>query len=363
VPSIPTSPAATPSAPPPAGLADIAKRVEHRLKALLDDERKRWADLDADLAEPLDRLTEAVLAGGKRLRPAFVRWGFVGAGGDAADDATVVDAGAAFEMLHTFALIHDDVVDGSDTRRGLPALHVRFEADHADGRHRGSPARYGEGVAVLVGDLAHVYADVLTAAFSPPARRVWDELRVELNIGQYLDVLGTARGDTDPDRAGRIARYKSAKYTIERPLHLGAALAGRLDELAGCYTAFGIPLGEAFQLRDDLLGVFGDRSVTGKPVGDDLREGKPTLLLATAVARAGPEQRARLDLVGSPDLDAEGVATCQQVLVDTGAVAEIEREIGRRRARAIDVITSAPITEPARAALLDLAWYVTARDR
>jgi geranylgeranyl diphosphate synthase, type I len=363
VPSIPTSPAASPSAPPPAGLTEIAERVEHRLSALLDDERKRWADLDPDLAEPLDRLTEAVLAGGKRLRPAFVHWGFAGAAGPARDDTTVVDAGAAFEMLHTFALIHDDVVDGSDIRRGLPALHVRFQADHVDGGHRGEPARFGEGVAVLVGDLAHVYADVLTGDFPSPARRVWDELRIELNIGQYLDVLGTARGDTDPDQAGRIARYKSAKYTIERPLHLGAALAGRLDELAGCYSAFGVPLGEAFQLRDDLLGVFGDCSVTGKPVGDDLREGKPTLLLASAVARARPDQRDRLALVGSPDLDDDDIAVCQQVLIDTGAVAEIEREIGRRRSLAIGELADAPIDEAARVALTELAWYVTARDR
>jgi geranylgeranyl diphosphate synthase type I len=347
---------------PPAGLADIAKRVEHRLATLLDAERARWSQLDPDMAEPLDRLTDAVLAGGKRLRPAFVHWGFAGAA-DSVEDDTVVDAGAAFEMLHTFALIHDDVVDDSDTRRGLPAMHTRFGAIHAAGGYRGESSRFGEGVAVLVGDLAHVYADVLTAAFGPAARRVWDELRIELNVGQYLDVLGSARGDTDPVRAARIARYKSAKYTIERPLHLGAALAGRLSELAGAYTAYGVPLGEAFQLRDDVLGVFGDQAVTGKPVGDDLREGKPTPLLALAVARARPDERDVLARVGSPDLDEDDIARCQQVLVDTGAVAEIEAEIERRRAGAVGVIATAPIGEPARSALVELAWYVTARDR
>jgi geranylgeranyl diphosphate synthase type I len=363
VPSTPRPPAGTPTGPPPAGLADIAKRVEHRLAALLDGERARWSGLDPDLAEPLDRLTDAVLAGGKRLRPAFVHWGFVGAAEESVDDALVVDAGAAFEMLHTFALIHDDVVDDSDTRRGQPSLHIRFEAHHAAGGYLGESDRFGEGMAVLVGDLAHVFADVLTAEFPPPARRVWDELRIELNIGQYLDVLGTARGETDPERAGRIARYKSAKYTIERPLHLGAALAGRLDELADCYTAYGVPLGEAFQLRDDVLGVFGDQSVTGKPVGDDLREGKPTLLLAEAVARASAPQQTLLALVGSPELDDIDIARCQQILIDTGAVAEIEREIERRRERAIDVIGTAPIAAAARSALVELAWYVTARDR
>jgi geranylgeranyl diphosphate synthase type I len=362
VPSIPTSPPATPTEPP-AGLADIAKRVEHRLATLLDAERARWSTLDRDLAEPLERLTEAVLAGGKRLRPAFVHWGFAGVADELADDATVVDAGAAFEMLHTFALIHDDVVDDSDTRRGLPALHVRFGALDAAQGYQGGPQRFGEGVAVLVGDLAHVYADVLTAAFPTAARQVWDELRIELNIGQYLDVLGTARRDTDPVRAARIARYKSAKYTIERPLHLGAALAGRYEDVAPAYTAYGIPLGEAFQLRDDVLGVFGDQSVTGKPVGDDLREGKPTPLLAAAVARARPGQRALLGLVGSPDLDDADVARCQQILIDTGALAQIEGEIERRRSEAVAAIAAAPVSEPARDALVELAGYVTARDR
>jgi geranylgeranyl diphosphate synthase type I len=362
VPSIPTSPPATPTEPP-AGLADIAKRVEHRLATLLDAERSRWSTLDRDLAEPLDRLTEAVLAGGKRLRPAFVHWGFAGVADELADESNVVDAGAAFEMLHTFALIHDDVVDDSDTRRGLPAIHVRFGGLDAARGYQGGAQRFGEGMAVLVGDLAHVYADVLTAAFGPAARLVWDELRIELNIGQYLDVLGTARRDTDPVRAARIARYKSAKYTIERPLHLGAALAGRYDDAAPAYTAYGIPLGEAFQLRDDVLGVFGDRSVTGKPVGDDLREGKPTPLLAAAVARARPGQRALLGLVGSPDLDDADVARCQQILIDTGALAQIEGEIERRRSEAIASIAAAPVAEPARDALIEMAWYVTARDR
>jgi geranylgeranyl diphosphate synthase type I len=350
----------------PADLAAIARRTEHRLVELLAGERARWSELDPDLAEPLDRLTDAVTAGGKRLRPAFVHWGFAGADDAALHNGAapaVVDAGAALEMLHTFALIHDDVVDDSDTRRGLPAMHMCFGAHHLAGGYRGEATRFGEGVAVLVGDLAHVYADVLAVGFPPAAMAVWNELRIELNIGQYLDVLGTARGDTDPARAARIARYKSAKYTIERPLHLGAALAGRLDDLADAYSRYGVPLGEAFQLRDDVLGVFGDEAVTGKPVGNDLREGKPTPLLALAVARASAAQRAMLELVGWPDLDRGDIDRCQQILVDTGAVAEIESEIERRRDVAIGAIAAAPIGEAARSALVDLAWYVTARDR
>jgi geranylgeranyl diphosphate synthase type I len=349
-------------AAPPAGLGTIGGHVEQRLRSLLTVEAERWAGLDPDLAEPLGLLTDMVLSGGKRLRPAYVHWGFVAAGGDPADPRPV-DAGAAFELLHTFALVHDDVVDDSSTRRGRPALHVDFEAIHDVRGFRGEARRFGEGVAVLVGDLAHVYADVLAQGFPPEATTVWNELRVELNVGQYLDLLGTARGDTDGLGARRVARYKSAKYTIERPLHVGAALGGRLAELGPTLSAYGVPLGEAFQFRDDLLGVFGDSSVTGKPVGDDLREGKPTALLALAVERADAEQRAQLELAGSADFDDTDVARAQQILVDTGAAAAIETEIGDLRDEAIAAITAADLPAAAVDALVELAWFVTARDR
>lgn len=356
-PSHVTKPTATPTT-----VLEVAARVDARLARLLDEETARWAGLDADLAEPLARLRELVLAGGKRLRPTFCHWGFVAAGGDP-DDEVVAELGAAFELLHAFALIHDDVVDDSDTRRGRPALHASFAARHRDDGLRGEQRRFGEGVAVLIGDLAHVYADVLVGGLRPDALALWNELRIELNVGQYLDVLATAQGDTDPGRAHRIARYKSAKYTIERPLHLGAAVAGGLGPLEASFTAYGIPLGEAFQLRDDLLGVFGDASVTGKPVGDDLREGKPTPLLSLAVARAGAAERTVLEGIGRRDLGPADIVALQEVFVSTGARDAIEDEIGDLRARAIAAIGDAPIDDTTRAALVELAWFVTARER
>ncbi|MGH2685077.1 MAG: polyprenyl synthetase family protein, partial [Actinomycetota bacterium] len=208
----------------PASLETIAARVDTRLRALVEQEVRRWAQLDVDLVAPLESLARLVLGSGKRLRPAFCHWGYVGAGGDP-DDERVVDAGAAFEMLHAFALIHDDVMDGSPTRRGAQTTHLEFAAHHAVDGWRGEARRFGEGVAILVGDLAFVYADLLMRGAPDSALDVWNELRVELNIGQYLDILGTARGDTDHAGARRIASYKSGKYTVERPLHLGAALA------------------------------------------------------------------------------------------------------------------------------------------
>ncbi len=342
----------------------IAGAVEGRLREVLDGEIDRWAAIDPDLVDPLEALGRLVLGGGKRLRPAFCHWAYVGAGGDPAT-GTTVDAGAAFELLHAFALMHDDVMDGSATRRGTPTIHVEFTGQHAEGGWRGEGRRFGEGVAILVGDLAGVYADRMLDGAPPAARQVWDELKIELNVGQYLDVLGTARGGTDLATARRIARYKSGKYTIERPLHLGAALAGRLDELRAPLTAYGDPLGEAFQLRDDVLGSFGDSAVTGKPVGDDLREGKPTPMLAIAVDRVGadPAATALLDRVGAPDLTGDEVAALQALLASSGARQEIETTIQALTDRAVEAIAAAPITDEARAALVELARYVASRER
>lgn len=344
----------------PADLVGIAKRVEVRVGALLADERLRWSALDPTLAEPIQALADLVMAGGKRLRPAFCHWGFVGAGGDPTDPA-VVDAGAAFELLQGFALVHDDVMDGSAVRRGAPAVHRRFVERHEAAGWAGEPRRFGEGAAILVGDLALVYADRVLPDGPPELARLWDELRVELNIGQYLDLAGTVTGRSDRANAHRIARYKSGKYTIERPLQLGAILAGRPD-LVEPLARYGDPLGEAFQLRDDVLGVFGDSARTGKPVGDDLREGKPTLLLAVAHERTIDGQRELLGRVGDPDLDGVTVARLQQLLVDSGALAEVEAEIATLAARAVAGLDGIAVTAEARRALRDLAAFVVARD-
>jgi geranylgeranyl diphosphate synthase, type I len=217
-------------------------------------------------------------------------------------------------------------------------------------------------VAILVGDLSHVYADVLLGDVTADAAAVWHDLRLELNVGQYLDLLATARADRDRATAHRIARYKSGKYTIERPLHVGAALAGRLADLQASLSAYGDPLGEAFQLRDDVLGAFGDPAVTGKPVGQDLREGKPTPMLAAAAERAGDGYAGLLERVGDPRLSDGDVAALQQLLVDTGALDEIEALIDRLTTRAIDAIDAADIAPGARDELVDLARFVASRD-
>lgn len=356
------SPRARVAAPPPS-LAAVGARAVARVLELLDTEITRWRSVAPVLAEPLGRLRELVAAGGKRLRPAFAAWGYAGAGGSI-DERAVVDAGAALELLHAFALVHDDVMDGSERRRGLPAIHRRFADVHAASSWRGDPRRFGAGAAILVGDFALVYADRLLGAVPAEARTIYNELRVELCVGQFLDLSSTAKGDRDAGQARTIEWYKSGKYTVERPLHLGAALAGRRTDLGPSLSAFGLPLGEAFQMRDDLLGVFGDESVTGKPVGDDLREGKLTPLVAHAVERVGRGPGAALlDRIGSADLRPDEVAALRELFVVCGARDEVEREIDELVAESLDALARVSITAEARAALAELGAYAAWRDR
>jgi geranylgeranyl diphosphate synthase type I len=345
----------------PAALEPVAARVDQRIAGLLDAEIERWRAVDEALAQPLEALRAFVAAGGKRLRPAFSHCAFVGAGGDPADEVAV-DAAAALELVHTFALVHDDVMVGSATRRGLAAVHEDFADRHRGAGWRGEPRRFGEGMAILIGDFAVVYADMLVRAASAAARAIFDELRIELCVGQSLDLIGTAAASTEPALAERIATFKSGKYTVERPLHLGAALAGRAD-LTPALSAIGLPLGQAFQLRDDMLGAFGDADVIGKPVGDDLREGKPTPLVAMAYARATDGDRDLLRRLGSSDLSAAEVEELRAVFVRTGAVEAIEIEIERLVSDARIAIADAPLRPEATAWLDELAVYVAWRDR
>ncbi len=350
------------SGSPPPSLRALAARVDVRLDEFLAAERRRWAEFDDELAHPIDEIRRLVLSGGKRLRPAFCHWGYVGAGGGE-NDQIDIDAGAAFELMHAFALFHDDVMDDATSRRGQPTTHTVASELHGRDGWAGESRRFGEGVAILVGDLAFVYADQLLEEASAEASQIWNELRIELNIGQYLDILGGVRRTRDVETAERICRYKSGKYTIERPLHLGAALAapGRTAELLPHLSNYGLPLGDAFQMRDDVMGAFGDEAVTGKPVGGDLIEGKPTPLLARATRRATAAQLEVLQLVGDPDMDVAAVRRVQDVIVETGALDELEAHIATLTDTAVASLDAAPITEHVKTELVELAIYVSRR--
>jgi geranylgeranyl diphosphate synthase, type I len=368
---------------PPVDRHGLRSRVSAELTACLDHQEALLEKVSADLAPVVVALRD-FLDGGKRMRPAFCYWGWQAAGGDQGQEqertdseAAVVRAAASLELLQASALIHDDYMDGSDTRRGAPAIHRRFEALHRRGGWEGEPGRFGAAAAILLGDITLTWCDELfTRCGLDPARihaarPVFDLMRTEVMAGQYLDVVAQARGlsaSTPREalaRARTVIQYKSAKYTVERPLQLGAALAtGTADgPVAAALSRYGLPLGEAFQLRDDVLGVFGDPAATGKPAGDDLREGKQTVLVALAAQRAGAAQlRALRAGLGDPALDEAGVERLRSIIAQTGALDEVEERIAALTDAALAALDEAPVTALAREVLGELAVAATERN-
>jgi geranylgeranyl diphosphate synthase type I len=349
----------------PLDAEDLRVRVQKALDDFLGRQAPGLDAISVELAPFTEAITD-LLRGGKRLRAAFAYWGWRGAGG--ADCEPAVAAATALELLHACALVHDDVMDASDTRRGMPAVHRRFAGLHRSNGWVGSPESFGTGAAILLGDLCLSWADeaLLSCGLGPEAilraMPVYDRMRTELMTGQYLDLLEQARGGGSVSRAMNVVRFKSAKYTVERPLHVGGLLAGADPALLDTFSRYGIPLGEAFQLRDDVLGVFGDPERTGKPAGDDLREGKRTVLVATAHEHASPAQAALLRRhLGDPDLDDEGVAALREVITDTGALAGSEVLIGALTQEAVGALDGADLAPEARTVLVDLAHAATTR--
>jgi geranylgeranyl diphosphate synthase type I len=315
------------------GPDDLSRFRDDAARELARFVERRRAELTAvgpDLAPFLDAAADFV-AGGKRLRAAFCLAGWLVAGGDP-DEPAIVTAAASLEWLQGSALVHDDLMDGSDTRRGHPSAHRAFEAEHR-GRGEdavGDPERFGLAASVLLGDLMLSWADEQLRASGlprvPEALRYLDLCRSEVVAGQYLDVLAQTRPAVSVEEAMTIVRFKAGSYTVERPLHIGAALAGAGDDLIAGLSAVAVPLGQAFQLRDDVLGVFGDPATTGKPAGDDLREGKRTVLVARAAELGSDDDRRQLArLLGTR----EGVEPLTELVVSTGALAAVERDIAR----------------------------------
>ena len=361
--------------PTPRALTDVDD-VRGRIDALLDDYVTRLRSTVVAIGSDAGPLADAVaqmLSGGKRLRAAFCYWSWRAHGGrvGTADEASVLRVGAALELFQAAALFHDDVMDDSDTRRGFPAAHRTFAARHAQESWDGDAVRFGHSAAILLGDLALVaseeeFSAAVTGVPTPSAARaraVFDLMRTEVTVGQYLDVLAQAlpwstRAGADEARAREVIRAKSARYSVEHPIVLGAALAGAGDDELEACRAIGLPLGEAFQLRDDLLGVFGDPAATGKPAGDDLREGKRTVLVARAVDRARSTHDTRtLELVdrvlGDRDADDEAVAALADAVA--GSVESVEGLIAELSSAAFAAIDARAWPEPARGMLVALA--------
>lgn len=346
-------------------IADFRRRVSERVASVIEQQTPLMLSVSADL-QPMIASITGLMAGGKRLRPAFAYWGWRGAGGADCDEAVL--AATSLEFLQACALIHDDVMDGSDTRRGLPAVHRSFESLHAEQHWHGDAGLFGVGAAILAGDLCLSWADEVLMNCGLPAdaiargKQVYDIMRSELMAGQYLDLLEQARASADVQRIRNVIRFKSAKYTIERPLHMGAALAGADESVMRQLSDFGLPLGEAFQLRDDVLGVFGDPEVTGKPAGDDLREGKRTALIAYAFERASATHRSFLsEHLGRQNLTSQDIDDMRAIIVSCGALDIVEGLIAEGRESALKALSESSLTHEAVHVLANLA--VAAADR
>ncbi|MBD8044960.1 polyprenyl synthetase family protein [Arthrobacter sp. Sa2BUA2] len=346
-----------------------------KLAADLEDFLGRQREVLEDVSEesvPLLGAVHSLAKGGKRMRALLNYWGWRGAGGDVLG-APAVRSGVALELFQSAALIHDDIIDRSDTRRGAPSVHRHFANRHAEAAWFLDGSHFGSSAAILAGDLCLALSEEAftsvgdRAGYATRARALFNRMRTEVMAGQYLDILEEVVGPGhEPERAvvraRNILRYKSAKYSIEHPLAIGGALAGASDELLAAYSAFSLPLGEAFQLRDDVLGVFGDPEVTGKPAGDDLREGKRTVMIAYALSAASDAARREITAgLGRPDLGDDAVASLRQIIKESGALATTEALIAEHTEQAFSTLAELAVDEQTRSALKSLAHAAVTR--
>jgi geranylgeranyl diphosphate synthase type I len=352
-----------------AATVELTGAITDQLRRYLHDRRSETAHIGSDYDVLITALEDFVVGGGKRLRPAFAYWGWR-AVATRDPDPDVLLLFSALELLHACALVHDDVIDDSSTRRGRPTAHIHFAALHRDRNWRGSPDRFGISAAILLGDLALAWADdiVLAADLSPDAqrrvRRVWADIRTEVLAGQYLDIVAEASAAESIASAMTVDTYKTACYTVTRPLQLGVAAAADRPDVQAVFGQFGLDVGVAFQLRDDVLGVFGDPAVTGKPSGDDLRSGKRTVLLVEAVELADKSDPIAANLlrtsIGAQLTDAQ-VRELREVIEAVGARAAAEHRIATLTQRALATLAAAPINAAAKAGLSELARMATNR--
>ena len=361
---------ALPGRPAAEETSEFLSMVDRQLAEVLEELAEAWAaedtqKVDVLIDRDLPELLGSLASTGKRIRPTMCYWGWLAAGGQDRDGTFrhVVLAGTALELLHVFALIHDDVMDESASRRGQPSIHTLAAQLHLLSRARGSAQRFGESIAVLVGDLAHAEADYLVASLPAPMRAIWRHLVIELVHGQSRDITGSAAGRRDLSHARRVARMKSGSYTVERPLQLGAAAAEAGDAAVAALSAYGRELGEAFALRDDLLGVWGNPKVTGKPAGDDLISGKPTVILALSRGRLAGAAREARERVGTPEFSSADVELLQEELQACGVVDEVESLISSHLHAAVDALDPQLLDSRGITGLTQLAHRIAWRDR
>lgn len=342
--------------------------LENEMNHFFGQQREIMLGVSEETIPLLDSI-EALSRNGKRLRALLAYWGYRGAGRSRLT-SSIIKAGLAIELFQTAALIHDDIIDASDTRRGAPSVHRRFEAMHTALGYKTKASTFGVSSAILAGDLCLSWSEMVFSAIpeltaQSEARLIFDLMRTEVMAGQYLDIVGEAVPEEEPqkalERALNVIRFKSAKYSCEHPLALGGALGlglcrGETSPLIEGYRNFSLPLGEGFQLRDDVLGVFGEPDTTGKPAGDDLREGKRTVLTAFTAMKAPAEDRIFLEAsLGAPHLDAEAIAKLQDLIKSSGALEATEEMIQEKSSQALGRLKELNIDTTVKQALEDIA--------
>ncbi|AJM77470.1 polyprenyl synthetase family protein [Rathayibacter toxicus] len=358
----------------------LIDRVQVRINDFLAERRLILRPFGEDVSA-LNDLSRDFLSGGKRFRARFCEAGWMAVSNIPSEEIRsgadpIATTGASLELFHAAALVHDDLIDNSDTRRGAPSAHRRFSSLHDAGGWTGSGDEFGRSCAILLGDLLLVWADELFAeaersvadgVAAGRARAEFNLMRTEVTLGQYLDILEENTWAQHPEhehltRAERIVVYKSAKYSIEAPLVIGGSLGGGGEAQLNALSRFGLPLGIAFQLRDDILGVFGDSAITGKPTGDDLREGKRTVLLGLARAACSESERAELDtVVGCRSADSAHIRRAQEIIIGSGALQRLEERIAHEVGIALAVLPEAPFRSEGVVELRELAERVSVR--
>lgn len=348
-------------------LSDLRGRVDDRLAEFLEEKRRRHGGRP-ECAELVDGIEHLVTGGGKRIRPALVSQAFRTCGGRPVSRA--LPLAMATELLHTYLLIHDDIMDRSDLRRGRKTCHVLFAERHRSRGRPGDAEHAGRSVAILLGDLAHTWAvelfeeAVAGAGRAEALRRSFSAMCEEVIYGQHMEGSLPFRDEVDEEDVLEVVRLKSGRYTVERPVELGALLAEAGPERLETLRRYGRAVGEAFQLQDDILGTFGDAERAGKPGGTDLVEGKRTLLVHFALeGGTAAQQRELEELLGVADPGDDAVRRARSIIRETGALDRVRELIGERLDEAARAVGEGIDDEEGRAFFLGLLDYLAGRER
>lgn len=346
-------------------LGAFRSKLDGELAAWLVDKQASVSSQSVAADELTGVLEEFLFRGGKRIRPALLYYAFRGCGGES--EARVMPMAMAVELLHTYLLVHDDIMDHAETRRGRPAAHVVYRQLHSEKKWAGDEDHFGKSTAILLGDLAQAYSMELYSSvegLSEDFHRCFAVMCQEVILGQYLEMTAGYRRDLSERELLRVLQMKSGRYSVQRPIELGAILAGASEGTRGALARYGHLIGEAFQLQDDLLGMFGDAETTGKPVGGDLAEGKFTVLVHHALARLAGEDRRFLDqALGSPDLTVLEIDRAQRLIESSGARDRVMQMVEDRMREAEAVLDGLDLRPDGAEFLRGLIGYLRGREQ